>query len=208
MLPSIVYDDILTTSKVLLVSYSAIHFVISLSGPRIYVIRYLVNFQQTYLFTLVPPIQCLGMKYCWWFGRKKKSFACSLFFCPIKSVSAGQMCKEDDGVNGVFIICAYMYTQTHRHHHHRNHHHHHHHHHNDCDDKQTSTRKRPLTLGYFSFLKCLKLNANEGFVCRGNLHKCTDNHPSSSAKTLGASQGPIMGFAFAEGTSVGDSLKT
>ena len=125
--------------------------------------------------------------------QKKKSFAYSLFFCPIKSVSAGQMCKEDDRVNGVFIICAYMYTQTHRHHHHRNHHHHHHHHHNDCDDKQTSTRKRPLTLGYFSFLKCLKLDANEGFVCRGNLHKCTDNHPSSSAKTLGASQGPIMG---------------
>ena len=149
-----------------------------------------MSLQQTYLFTLVPSIQCLGMKYCWGLGRKKKSFACSLFFCPIKSVSAGQMCKEDDGVNGVFIICAYMYTQTHHPHHH---HHHHHHHHNDRDDKQTSTRKRPLTLGYFSFLKCLKLNANEGFVCRGNLHKCTDNHPSSSAKTLGASQGPIRG---------------
>ena len=142
-------------------------------------------------------------------GEKRKVLPAPCFFCPIKSVSAGQMCKEDDGVNGVFIICAYMYTQTHRHHHHHHHHYHHHHHnHNDRDDKQTSTRKRPLTLGYFSFLKCLKLNANEGFVCRGNLHKCTDNHPSSSAKTLGASQGPIMGFAFAEGTSVADSLKT
>ena len=135
-------------------------------------------------------------------GEKKEKFCLlPVFFCPIKSVSAGQMCKEDDGVNGVFIICAYMYTQTHHPHHHH-HHHHHRHNHNYRDDKQTSTRKRPLTLGYFSFLKCLKLDANEGFVCRGNLHKCTDNHPSSSAKTLGASQGPIMGFAFAEGTSV------
>ena len=122
-------------------------------------------------------------------GEKRKVLPAPCFFAQSNRSAQARCAKKMTGWTG---CSSFVHICTHKH----------------IIITITITRKRPLTLGYFSFLKCLKLNANEGFVCRGNLHKCTDNHPSSSAKTLGASQGPIMGFAFAEGTSIAVLLKT